>query len=231
LESLIARSFRLALTEWDVGLANNFSDQALAHEFDVYFTLGAMAETGARRKDHLFRLFDHITDEAEKAKRITGYIRDAVRNRNSVASKVARREGRIGPISPEELSEGQAFVDPSLPPDAFHSEANFNSWAEGVAGKMAPGFFASLNRVQKAAVWSIANARSVDDSEAHRLAGRGRDALWRARKELPVTLRLQLNRMFATTEAPEVIDALVLVVAKAMLPLAQKWGSAGNPAG
>ena len=228
LRSLIAPGLRVALATWDTGLPSNFTDKDLAHEFDTYFKLDNMPETGARKKDQLFRRFDHVTDQADRAKRITGYVKCVVGNRNSVARKIARREGRTGPIAPGELDDSRVLVDPNVLPDAQHSETDFDSWAAGVAAKLAPGFFASLNRVEKAAVWSIANARSVDDAEAHRLAGQKRDALWKARKKFAVTLRLQLHRIYAT-EDPGVIDSLTLAVARAILPLARKWGATGNP--
>src|SRR5687768_4557255 len=77
LYSVIAANLREALRQWERGLPN-YTDAELAQLFDEHFKLGYNGPD-VRNKDHLFLLFAHITDEAEWAKRITGYVKQMAR--------------------------------------------------------------------------------------------------------------------------------------------------------
>ena len=226
LYSVIVNNLREGLRQWERGLPN-YTDAELAQCFDEHFKLGYNGPD-VRNKDNLFLRFDHITDEAEWAKRITGYIGEMARRPKSIAASLARREGRTGPISPDvspdELTGPEIWVAESARPDVLTGEADLRE----KACKWAEGFFLALNDVQKAALLSIARDCGVTDPEILRLCGRGKSSVAHARKELPNVLRLKLSRVYAT-EYPEIIDALALEIAKAMLPYAEKWGSSGNP--
>lgn len=226
LHSVIATNLREALHQWENGLPH-YTDAELAQFFDEHFKLGYHGPD-VRNKDYLFLRFANITSEAEWAKRITGYVRQMARRPKSVAEPLARREGRTGPIRPDvsadELIGPEIWLDASIRPDVLVHEADVRS----IAAKMARGVFTQLNNLYKAVLWSVANDRPSSDAEVLRLAGYKKSSVANARKELPDLLRQYLTRFFAMEE-PEVVDALVLEVAKAMLPLAQEWGSSGNP--
>ena len=225
LYSVISGNLREALRPWEDNLPR-FTDEELAQLFDEHFKLGYTGPD-IRNKDNLFLLFAHVTDESEWAKRLTGYIRQMARRPNSIAESLARREGRTGPIAPEvsshELDEADALLDPAARPDAVAAQSDL----QAIAQKWAKGFFLTLSRLQKAALWSIAHDRPVTDPEVLELAGRGKSSVAAARNELPDLLRLKLARVCGS-EAPEVIDALALEVAKAMLPFAKNWRPVGN---
>lgn len=234
LHSVIVFNLRQALHRCNAGLPD-YSNDELASLFDEIVTLG-LVDTGTCAKDGIFALFEHIIDEQEWAKRITGYVEPMARRSKSVAALIARREGRTGPIRTDvtvDTIEGsrddeddvasRIFVSPTVLPDALAAAHDLHE----VALKLRGGFFAGLDRVQRAAVWSIANNRSVDDPEAHKLAGKGKDALWKSRKELPMRLRLQLSRVIPC-KSPELIDALALEITRCMWPLANKWAETGK---
>lgn len=225
LYSVISTNLREALRRWEANLPS-YTDTDLAQLFDEHFKLGYTGPD-IRNKDHLFLRFADAANEAEWASRLTAYIRCMARSPNSIAAPVARREGRTGPIAPElsshELAEADTFLDPGAGPDAAAAQSDL----QAIARKWAEGFFFTLSRVQTAALWSIAHDRPVTDPEVLVLAGRGKSSVANARKQLPELLKLKLLRVCAT-EAPEVIDALALEIAKAMLPLAKNWRPVGN---
>lgn len=225
LYSVISSNLRRALRQWERNLPH-YSDAELAQFFDEHFKLG-YAGPDARNKDYIFLRFAHIADEAEWAKRITVYIRIMASWPKSVAEPLARREGRTGPIVPdlsaEELVGPETWLDASVRPDVLAGEADL----QALAGRLAKGIFLGLDDVHRAALWSIANDRTLTDSEVLRLAGRGKSSVAQARKKLPDLIKTQINR-FCLTETHEVMEALAVEIAKAMLPLAIKWGTSGN---
>jgi hypothetical protein len=225
LYSVICVNLREALRRWEKNLPN-YTDADLAQLFDEYFKLGYDGPMPGT-KAALFHFVQDASDELEWARRLTGLVRTIARRPNQIAASIARREGRTGPIAPEvsshELAEADTYLDPHAMPDTLAAQADLQELAK----KWAEGFFVTLSRTHKAALWSIAEDRSVTDPELRKLAGRGKSTVANARNDLADLLRLKLCQ-FCAAEAPEVMDALALEVAKAMLPLAKEWGRLEN---
>ncbi len=225
LHSVICTNLREALRPWEKNLPN-YTDADLAQLFDEYFKLGYDGPMPGT-KAALFHVVQDAKDELEWARRLTGLVRTIARRPNQIAASIARREGRTGPIAPEvsshELAEVETYLDPNAVPDTHAAQVDLQKLAKNWAG----GFFLTLSRTHKAALWSIAEDRPITDPELLQLAARGKSSIANARNDLADLLRHKL-RQFCAAEAPEVIDALALEVAKAMLPLATEWGQLEN---
>ena len=228
LYSVISANLRGALRQWQDSLPN-YTDAELAQFFDEHFKLGYQGQD-ARNKDYLFLKFANITDEAEWAKRITGFIGKIANQPNSVAEPLVRHLKYLSPnILPpdDELAEAEIWVDSSLRPDVLAGEVDLRILTEKLTKKLAKGFFFELSVVHKAALWAIAKNKTPDDPEVLKLAGRQTATIYKARKELPNLLQAQLGRFYAA-EDPEVIKIMALELAKAMLPIAESWGFSGE---
>lgn len=222
LYSVISANLRGALRQWQDSLPN-YTDAELAQFFDEHFKLGYQGQD-SRNKDYLFLKFANITDEAEWAKRITGFIGKIASQPNSVAEPLVRHLKYFSPnILPDDLAEAEIWLDSSIRPDALAGEADVKIRVE----KLAKGFFSELNDVHKAVLWAVAKNRAFDELEVSKLAGCGTASVYKARKELPHLLQAQLARFYAA-EDPEVIKIMALELAKAMLPLAENWEFSGN---
>jgi hypothetical protein len=226
LYSVISANLRGALRQWQDGLPN-YTDAELAQFFDEHFKLGYQGQD-ARNKDYLFLKFANITDEAEWAKRITGFIGKTASQPNSVAEPLVRHLKYFSPnVSPDDLAEAEIWVDSSLRPDVLAGKVDLKILTEKLTKKLAKGFFSELSVVHKAALWAIVKNKTPDDPEVLKLAGRKKASVYKARKELPDLLQAQLGRFYAA-EDPEVIKIMALELAKAMLPIAENWEFSGN---
>ena len=219
LYSVISANLRGALRQWQDSLPN-YTDAELAQFFDEHFKLGYQGQD-SRNKDYLFMKFANITDEAEWAKRIAGFIGKIASQPNSVAEPLVRHLKYFSPnILPDDLAEAEIWLDSSIRPDVLAGEADLKI----LAGKLAKGFFSELSVVHKAALWAIAKNRAVEDPEVLKLAGHGSSSVYKARKELPNLLQAQLSRFYAAKN----LEVTALELAKAMLPLAENWEFPGK---
>lgn len=217
----ICEPLRKALDKLKADLPR-YPNADLASLFEEYCRRGE-AESGNEWKDALFDRCKHLEENQDQwSKALTGLIVTIASRPKSVASKIARHEGRTGPLRHAASYEdcARVLLDSSVLPDALVSLNEL----EAMAITFAQGFFSSLTNVQKAVVWGMALDLNDSDPQVLKLAGRQKSVVSDTRSKLGRYLVGRLG-MTLTTNDSEALPALAVRITKAMYPLAIEWAA------